>query len=929
LLIKHALPSYQQNGEKLPHLIDVLWKILISISKDNAAGEICCLLDALDECKEADKIRLMSFLNAFYARDSPQNKNSRLKFLVTSRPYHDISRQFRHVIHLSGDDESETIKDEINQVIKIRVQAISEELGLKMTDQQQFENALLSVQNRTYLWLHLILEEIQKSIGLHRWSSLEKFLKKLPTSVEDTYEKILEKCHNPEQVRRLLHIILGVKRPLNTAELNVASNVSPHWKNCRDVNLDTLEHFEKDIRYMTGLFITIVDSKVYLIHQTAREFLVNPENIQNADAFIKWRRSFSTQQTNYILAEICVTILSLDHFSDCPDEIGYSVDESNSDRKIYNDIHGTMLGYAASYWGRHFKHANIDKENSVYLASCEMFKKMAGRDDDISITVAPPMFPELYKRLYYGHTARVEALLSIPGTDVNETFADGDNALIITANRGHTDTVKWLLARDDINVNAGGNLRSSPLEAAAYSGRIDIVKLLLARPNIDTKAIGFGALQAAALSGKLETFKILLAHEDTDINTSYDGFTALHTAAESGHTEICELLLAREELDVNAVNTSGHTALYLAIFNNRTDFVRTLLRHPKIEVNAGRQSEWTILELATRISDSEIVGLLLDHKTIDLEVNKLKVLCNAADRGCGSIVRMLLAHPNMNVSEIDSRTWIVRSDLFKACIEGDLSAFKSLLGRTDVDIDALGSYKDNALRTAAQNGHIEILRLLLVQENINVNAFDGAPLRMAVKFGHTQAVRLLLDDRNIDVNASAHGGGTVLQNISPTNYVHVKDEIINMLLDHKDINVNGNEKPLQASPLHKFAYSGNLKVVKRLLNHEKINFNPVDMLGETPLHMTVCRDNIKTLQLLLTYKEVNVNAITNEGKTAVFVAAMHGRRRCVESLLHRKDIDINIPDETGQTALGIANAIGYENIVRILETALKDSAKST
>lgn len=34
------------------------------------------------------------------------------------------------------------------------------------------------------------------------------------------------------------------------------------------------------IRAMCGLFLSIVDSKVYLIHQTAKEFLI-PENLDD------------------------------------------------------------------------------------------------------------------------------------------------------------------------------------------------------------------------------------------------------------------------------------------------------------------------------------------------------------------------------------------------------------------------------------------------------------------------------------------------------------------------------------------------------------------------------------------------------------------------------------------------------------------------
>ena len=77
-------------------------------TKDQDAGEIICILDALDECEDKGRSQLIEALSKFYETGTD---NSVLKFLLTSRPYVHIQREFQRLknrfptIHLSGDDE--------------------------------------------------------------------------------------------------------------------------------------------------------------------------------------------------------------------------------------------------------------------------------------------------------------------------------------------------------------------------------------------------------------------------------------------------------------------------------------------------------------------------------------------------------------------------------------------------------------------------------------------------------------------------------------------------------------------------------------------------------------------------------------------------------------------------------------------------------
>jgi hypothetical protein len=192
---------------------------------------------------------------------------------VTSRPYEDIQRRFRSLtkdfptIRLKGEQESDAISQEINLVIRERlVPKISVELDLSSAIEASLLNTLLKVPNRTYLWLHLITDEIRKTSGSTSAKGLGKLLSSIPKSVDEAYDKILNRARDFALCRRLLHLVLAARRPLRVAEVNVAFHVNESMHSIPDLDLEADVRFKERIRDLCGLFITIINDEVFLIH---------------------------------------------------------------------------------------------------------------------------------------------------------------------------------------------------------------------------------------------------------------------------------------------------------------------------------------------------------------------------------------------------------------------------------------------------------------------------------------------------------------------------------------------------------------------------------------------------------------------------------------------------------------------------------------
>lgn len=142
---------------------------LARYNKSSQVSDVACVLDALDECKEAERGKMISLLADFYGKilsSTPSNRHGRLKILFTGRPYDDIHRGFNAIpsnpptIQLRGEDESDKISKEIDLVIHTEVARLAADLKLDSHTTYQLETKLLEMEHRRHLWLHLATDDI-------------------------------------------------------------------------------------------------------------------------------------------------------------------------------------------------------------------------------------------------------------------------------------------------------------------------------------------------------------------------------------------------------------------------------------------------------------------------------------------------------------------------------------------------------------------------------------------------------------------------------------------------------------------------------------------------------------------------------------------------------------------------------------------------
>jgi hypothetical protein len=127
-VIKYALLAFREDKEKVAQNFEVMWGIIQKIALDPNCGNIVFLLDALDECLSSEQKGLIVRLKQLEQSPTRLGIARNVKFFITSRPYWNIEKEFNDLIReipgirLKGENQSETLRLEIDLVIKARVE---------------------------------------------------------------------------------------------------------------------------------------------------------------------------------------------------------------------------------------------------------------------------------------------------------------------------------------------------------------------------------------------------------------------------------------------------------------------------------------------------------------------------------------------------------------------------------------------------------------------------------------------------------------------------------------------------------------------------------------------------------------------------------------------------------------------------------------
>jgi WD40 repeat protein len=134
---------------------------------------------------------------------------------------------------------------------------------------QRMANKILDKSAGCFLWVRLVLQELKQ---VHTSADIRQVLEDVPSDMDELYARILESMSRASYGKALAKAILTWAvcsvRPLTTDELYHALQI--------DIR-DTLDNVQKAITTSCGQLVCVdAQSRVQMIHQTARDFLLQP-----------------------------------------------------------------------------------------------------------------------------------------------------------------------------------------------------------------------------------------------------------------------------------------------------------------------------------------------------------------------------------------------------------------------------------------------------------------------------------------------------------------------------------------------------------------------------------------------------------------------------------------------------------------------------
>lgn len=861
-LLRIVRRASDRQGFQLFDRFDALWNLFLEICQHEKAGPIIVIIDAIDECGEESQVSVTERIIHMLGPDG----QSPIKFFVTSRPNSPATYVLKQTgiqhVNLNLEAKQSAINDDIKLVVRQGLNALVDRGRCDPKTRDRLQEMLMEKADQTFLWVSMVLSLLEMRRLLTQ-NDLQALVKKLPSSLQTLYGHLLRSIpsEDAELAGKVLRTIVAAARPLSEAEIQTILAIDEQDGTDELSNLQVMYPTLESIQVLLGPLVRVLDSKISLIHQSLKDYLVELGVNKNHPLAPSFGVDLLRDQS--MLARSCIKYLRQPVFEkdlfdkNCFVMEGSPVSPAMSEMPEEDHENAGDTSLFAIHGDSIFQdQANLDGERCTVIATHHEFFEYAANYWFIHLcgcecTSLPQLYPQVMALCDCRSNASLNWFRYFWITqNVSDTMPKDMDALSLFSFLGLSRAVQIFLESSD-----SGNIGPA-IYWAARNGRTACVEAILARkppkPGPLMPVNRRSPLCVAAQYGNSGCLRALLASGLFDANESgSDGCTPLSLAAVGGHKEATRILL-ENGIDVNRSDYDGSPPLFWAVAGNATDIVSKLLKDKRTDPNK------------------------LDRKNRN-------ALSWAAAEGYAGPLTELLRDPRIDA---DNKDVMGRTPLILATMGGHMENVHLLLRSHRVDVSTLDKDGRNAISWAAEQPNFKLLHSLLKHDESGANTQDKegwTPLAWALNPpGYPQNVDTLVQSGLVDVNHPDCDGRTPLSYAVSYGYLRV----VQILCGAREVAIDYPDKS-GCTPFSYAAGAGNLDIVKFLVSTGRVNINMRDNSGCTPFLKAVRGGHYPVVAFLAELPGIEMELADAEGRTPLWFAEHYNREDLITFLRAR------------------------------------------
>ncbi|GAW12875.1 hypothetical protein ANO14919_022460 [Xylariales sp. No.14919] len=809
---------------------------------------LICLVDALDECEEAQIRDMVSFLSG------PDIIRNGVRICFASRHYPHVSVKTAIEIVLesqSGHDKD--IESYLNSALIIEDGPLAKQIRCNLQKKA----------SGIFMWVVLVVDILNREYDAGRQHSLLSLIQQLPDDLHELFRRILTRDNNNlDGLLLCIQWVLFAEPPLTPKQLYFAilSGLEPDvLESCHSDTISE-DNIKKYILNNSKGLAESTKSKmstVQFIHESVRDFLLKEDGFSEIKPNLLANVSGQSHNT---LLKCCLAYTNMKALTEikAPSHevitrdfpflqyanqgILYHAEQAESHNVSQRDF---LDIFPLSQW---VKHHNIVENNKLhgYTSKVSLLYILAEAGMHALIRAHPTRQscfeveneqygPPILAAKATGSSAAVEAMLDLEAEPLVESWPPNLRTLISSSLRIR-------------------RLSTSPF---IFNRTIDVMHELMEH-------------------GKERISLYFLATRRCDMNArGPKGETILISAMERKYDVLVKALLEMGA-DKEAANAVGQRPLFIAVSQKDLEMAELLLKagaNPDATDAGGQSSLW----IASCSGYTKAAELLINYGASSQAcVYGDKTALYVASRNGFSRIVELLVKSGADVSAVNKDG---QTPLYAASASGIVKIVEILLS-SGADISTANCFGVTPLLQALNHRSSEIAETL-INHGANVSAADKkgiTPLHEASVAGFYKIAEMLIS-RGANVSAADRKGITPLHGALVARSYKIAEMLIN-----RGANVSAADKK-GITPLHEASVAGSYKISEMLINRGA-DVSATENYGQTPLFMASRRGNINVVRLLIKH---GANVLTRDihGRTPLFVAEAFGHAHVAKILINQ------------------------------------------